>query len=121
MKRFVLTVAAASGLLAQTAAAAPFCVTNQAVPPQCIYHDAAICARDARQQGGTCATNPKEFKLAAGAGQYCVITTSQISLCEFADRNTCAQEATRQHGTCIDAPQRRAFGTPDPYSPINGN
>lgn len=119
--RFAALAALAGGLLSHPAAAAPFCIQNQVMAPQCIYYDALECDHEAQKQNATCASNPKEFKLAAGAGQFCVITTSQISLCAYADRQTCSIDAARQHGTCVAAPQTAAVRAPDPYSPTNGN
>ena len=119
--RFVALAAMAGGMAPHMALAAPFCLTNQVLPPQCIYYDAADCQRDARQQNSACVNNPQEFRLSRGGGQYCVITSSQTSVCAYGDRGTCAQEAARQHGTCVDAPRPGAVGVPDPYSPINGN
>ncbi len=104
------------------AAAAPFCIQSQILPPQCIYYDAQQCSLAAQRQGATCAANPAELKLSAGNGPYCVVTSSQASVCAYADRGTCAREAARQQGTCTDAPSRAGgVGTPDPYSPVNGD
>ena len=41
--------------LASPALAAPFCLQNQIIPPQCIYYDANECQHDAMRQGGVCA------------------------------------------------------------------
>jgi len=104
------------------AAAAPFCVQNQVLPPQCIYYDAQQCSLAAQRQGATCSANPAELQLSAGNGAYCVVTSSQASVCAYVDRGTCAREAARQQGTCTDAPPRAGgVGAPDPFSAVNGN
>jgi hypothetical protein len=110
----------AYGMAIQPAAAAPFCLTSQVVPPQCIYFDASNCEREARRQNAVCSANPRELKLTTGIGQYCVVTTSQISTCTYADRQSCATDAARQQGTCVIAPTRAPMGLPDPYSAVNG-
>lgn len=124
MKRFVSTLRlfALGFLFAPSAMAAPFCLTGQLLPPQCIYYDARQCERDAQRQGEACSANPAEVTLSRGAGLYCVVTSSRVSLCAYTDRATCAREATQQNGICTGAPARSAgVGAPDPYSPINGN
>jgi hypothetical protein len=110
-----------AGLAAPIGAmAAPFCLRNQMLAPQCIYYDAAECQRDAQRQGAVCSVNPSEFTLLAGSGQYCVVTSTRASLCVYADRNTCAAEAARQHGACMDAIPAGRPAAPDPYSAVNG-
>jgi hypothetical protein len=99
-----------------TALAAPFCVRNQMLAPQCIYYDASECQRDAQQQGGVCGVNPSEFPLQAGAGQYCLVTSTRASLCVYTDRNTCTADAIRQHGACTDTVQIAPSRAPDPYA-----
>ena len=119
--RFSVLTALLGGAWPLAATAAPFCLTNQLLPPQCIYYDAQNCQRDAQHQGSACVNNPAEFRLSAGPGQYCVVTSSQASVCGYADRGTCGQEAARQHGTCVDVPRAGAGGAPAPFSPVNGN
>ena len=120
--RYAALVVLAGGIFSQPAAAAPFCLQSEALPPQCIYYDASNCQRDAQVQQATCAANPKEIKMTYGVGQFCVIASSSVSICQFADRNSCTLEATRQRGTCVAAPEGIAPArTPDPFSPINGN
>lgn len=122
MKRLShLTLAALGMLGSQAALAAPFCVTGQALPPQCIYYDAQQCDVAARQQNGACTTNAQALRLRPGNGHFCVVTSAQVSNCNYADRATCARDATTQHGICTDSPPSQAgVGVPDPYSPVNG-
>jgi hypothetical protein len=99
--------------LAATAQAAPFCLENEMIPPQCIYYDTSSCEQDARRQGAYCSVNPQEVTIRPGAGQYCVVTSSQISLCNYYDRGSCTQDASRLHGVCSHAPYRAPSGAPD--------
>jgi hypothetical protein len=102
------------------ALASPYCLENQAIPPQCIYEDPGQCQSDAFRQGGVCSANPKEAHLTANVGQYCMVTGSGISLCVYSDRDTCTKDAMRQNGACIFAPQIAPSGAPDPYAAIGG-
>lgn len=116
-----LRLAALAVLFTPAAMAAPFCITGQVLPPQCIYFDARQCDRDAQHQGQVCSANPAEVTLSRGAGLYCVVTSSRVSLCAYTDRTTCDREARQQNGTCTGAPARSAgVGAPDPYSPTSG-
>ena len=38
--------------LTAAAQAAPFCLTNEMIPPQCIYYDAQSCQQEAQRQRG---------------------------------------------------------------------
>ena len=123
MNRFASTLrlAALALLVVPSAMAAPFCLTGQVLPPQCIYYDARQCERDAQRQGEVCSANPAEVTLSQGAGLYCVVTSGRVSVCAYTDRGTCAREATQQNGICTGAPAKSGgVGAPDPYSPING-
>ena len=98
------------------AVAAPFCIENQALPPQCIYYDARECRKEAQRQNGVCSANPREVRLTPNVGQYCMVTSELVSLCVYADRGPCEDDARRQNGTCTSAPQIAPVGAPDPYS-----
>lgn len=100
--------------------AAPFCVSTQALPPQCIYVDPSNCQRDAQQQGGVCTVNTAEFKPPPGLGQYCVVTPGLVSLCVYPDRSSCMADAQSRHGACVKAPTVAPYGAPDPYAPVGG-
>jgi hypothetical protein len=113
-------LAALAVLFIQPALAAPFCITSQVLPPQCIYYDARQCNQEAQRQGATCATNPTELRLTDGPGQFCVVTSGRFSVCAYLDRPTCEQEARRQNGTCAASSRHVAVGSPDPYSTVNG-
>jgi hypothetical protein len=97
---------------------APFCVRTEAIPPQCIYTDAASCDGRAQQMGGTCSVNTAEVHVPAGLGHYCLVTSSLVSACIYADPATCAQEALHQQGACVEAPNRPESPPPDPYRDI---
>jgi hypothetical protein len=109
-----------SGVVAHPAAAAPFCISSQVLPPQCIYVDAEECGREATRQGAVCSANAAELRLTRGVGQYCAVTSTQISICHYADRQSCNVDAARLHGTCVAALGVAPARTPDPYSAING-
>jgi len=100
--------------------AAPFCIQNQSVPPQCIYDDASSCQHEAMRQGGVCSANAKQLALQPGLGQYCVVTSSLVSMCIYPDRGSCTAEAARQHGACVAAPNVAPARTPDPYAAVGG-
>ena len=117
----VLEVLAGLGLLASTVAgfsarAAPFCLQNQAVPPQCIYYDANSCRRDAARQGAWCIVNPDAVGTAQpGGGSYCMVTSGGVSVCNFSDGVSCAREAAHEGGACVAAPTPPVVNTPNPY------
>ena len=98
--------------------ASPFCVQTQAIPPQCIYVDAASCNARAHEMGGTCTVNPAEVHVAQGLGHYCLLTSGKVSSCIYTERDTCDQEARHQQGVCIQAPGRPESPGPDPYRDI---
>jgi hypothetical protein len=100
--------------------AAPFCIENQSMPPQCNYYDASECQYDAVRQGGVCSANPGELTLQAGIGQYCVTTSYGASACVYPDRGSCMAEAARQHAACTAAPNVAPGKSPDPYSAVGG-
>ncbi len=107
-------------LLPAAALGSPYCLQNQAVPPQCIYDDPAKCQSDAFRQGGVCSANPRETHLTTNVGQYCLVTGGGISQCIYSDRDTCTKDSIRQHGACVFAPQIAPSGAPDPYAQIGG-
>jgi hypothetical protein len=97
--------------------AAPFCLQSESIPPQCIYVDAALCARDAAKQGGECTANKNEFRLTPNIGKYCVVTSQLVSLCIYADIDSCQKAATSQHGACVESPGGTGgSGGPNPYN-----
>ena len=102
------------------ALAAPFCIENQAMPPQCNYYDAAQCQSDAARQGGVCSANPQQLSLQPGIGQYCLATSSGVSSCIYPDRGSCMAEAARQHAACTEAPNIAPGRAPDPYAAVGG-
>ena len=69
------------------AVAAPFCVYSEALPPQCIYFDAASCAKRATQLGAYCSVNGNEVQLSTALGHYCLLTSGLVSSCVYVDRS----------------------------------
>jgi len=108
----------ASQMAPPTALAAPFCVQTQALPPQCMYYDAASCEQRANQLGGLCSVNRKEVRVRPGLGHYCLLTSGLVSSCIYADRGTCQRDAVQQHGACVDTPARPESPAPDPYRDV---
>jgi hypothetical protein len=102
------------------ALAAPFCIENQSMPPQCNYYDASECQNDAARQGGVCSANPQQLNLQSGIGQFCVTTSYGASSCVYPDRGSCMAEAAREHASCTAAPNVAPGKAPDPYSAIGG-
>lgn len=98
--------------------AAPFCVQTQAIPPQCLFTDAAECNVRAAQMGGTCTVNSDDVHVSSGLGHYCLLTSGLVSSCIYADRADCDQEARHQQGLCVVAPNRPESPSPDPYRDI---
>lgn len=106
-----------------SAMAAPYCLQNQALPPQCIYDDPGDCARNATKQGGTCSVNSKETTLRTGFGNYCVVSSNGAANCFYHDRQTCTTAAQQAHGMCTEAPAAPGAPTPfvaDPNANPNG-
>jgi hypothetical protein len=102
-----------------SAMAAPFCLTSQAIPPQCIYYDAGLCQRDAARQGasGECVVNTKEVRLTPSTGAYCLVTSTVTSQCVYLDYDSCLREANRQQGACASAAAGAGRpGVPDPFA-----
>jgi hypothetical protein len=114
----ILLLAAVGLAAAPGANAAPFCVQSGAVPPQCLYFDAASCDARARQMNGSCTTNPAELRVSPGPGHFCLITSGPVSSCLYFDGASCDVEAKRQHGVCIEQPARSESPPPDPYRQI---
>ena len=100
------------------AVAAPFCIYSDAVPPQCIYVDAASCSKHATQLGGYCAVNGSEVHIAPPAGHYCVLTSSLVSSCIYVDLANCTRDARQQHGVCLKSTVMPGVPPADPYQDI---
>jgi hypothetical protein len=103
-----------------SAQAAPFCISNQVLPPQCMFYDAQQCANEAARQNAQCSPNLAEIRLSRGTGEYCVITSAGASVCAYADYQTCSTAAAQQHGACVQGNPNRAAREPNPYSLLNG-
>jgi hypothetical protein len=100
------------------AVAAPFCLYSEALPPQCIYFDAASCAKRAAQLGALCSANANEVHVSAGLGHYCLLTSGLVSSCVYVDRANCNRDATRQHGVCVESTTTPESTAADPYHDI---
>jgi hypothetical protein len=100
------------------AMAAPFCVTSEALPAQCIYYDAGLCQRDAARQGasGECVVNPKEVRLTPSVGAYCLVTSTLASLCVYQDLDSCSKAAAPQQAACMAAAARPGGTGIDPFA-----
>ncbi len=96
--------------------AAPFCLTNEALPAQCIYYDPGQCRQAAGQQGGECVVNQKEVRLTPSIGAYCLVTGSRVSQCIYPDLDTCSKEAVHQNGACTIAAVRPGNPGADPFA-----
>jgi hypothetical protein len=112
--RWLLISVIATACVAR-ADAAPFCVQTEAVPPECLYFDAASCETRARQMKGQCTVNTAELHVAPGIGHYCLITSGPVTSCLYLDASSCDAEAKRQHGVCVSQPARAESPSPDPY------
>ena len=90
-----------------SAMAAPFCVTSETVPAQCIYYDAGLCRQAAGQlAAGECVVNQKEVRLTPSIGAYCLVTSTLVSLCVYQDLDGCLKAAAPQHAACVVAAAR---------------
>jgi len=100
------------------AIAAPFCLTGEAFPAQCIYYDAGVCRQAAGQQGASasCVVNPKEVRLTPSIGAYCLVTSTRVSQCIYPDLDTCSKEAGRQNAFCTIAAVRPGSPAADPFA-----
>jgi hypothetical protein len=113
MRAFVIVVLGL--LIPQFALAAPYCVTVQGLPDQCVYVDGQECQKRAVQLGGVCTSNPGDILVQSGPGQFCLVVGGQATLCIFPDRNSCQEEASRRKTACVQAgtPAQQAV---DPFA-----
>ena len=111
-------LAIAALAVGRPAAAAPYCVQTEAIPPQCLYYDAPSCNARAKQMSGYCTINKAELKIAPGIGHFCVLTSGNVSVCQYLDADSCNTEAHRQNGLCVAAPARDESPAPDPFRHI---
>lgn len=115
-RRWSLAILAIAALLpGRFAVAAPYCVQTEAVPPQCLYYDAASCNVQAKQMRGYCSVNSSELLIAPGTGHFCLLTSGNVATCLYPDRDGCDAEARRQNGVCVAAPARDESPASDPY------
>ena len=100
------------------AVAAPFCVYSEALPPQCIYFDAASCGKRAAQLGAYCSVNGNEVNVSVAVGHWCLFTSGLVSSCVYVDQGNCTRDAARQHGVCVKSPGLPESPAADPYHDI---
>jgi hypothetical protein len=100
------------------AVAAPFCVESEALPPQCIYFDAASCGKRAAQLGATCSVNGNEVHVSAAIGHYCLLTSSLVSSCIYVDQANCNRDAVQQPGVCVRSTSLPESPAADPYHDV---
>jgi len=104
-------------LSVQPALAAPFCVENTGLPPQCLYVDPGQCQAEADRINGRCTANAESFTVPQGQSAFCVVESGNAISCVYADLATCRQESARRHGACLAAPPPPALHTaPDPFA-----
>lgn len=103
-------------LLPGVAAAAPFCVATQTVPPRCLYVDPAACQAEAQREHGFCSNNPDETLAQRGGGKFCVAVGGTALDCAYQDRSACERAAGRGRSACVAAPMPAQSGPPDPFS-----
>lgn len=116
----------ATGLLFLTcvgaafAQGAPWCVSTQALPPQCIFYDPRQCQLVAGQQGGVCLPNGNVETVRSELGQYCLVVAGARPACNYVDQNTCNRDATQQGGACVLASEAAGPNlAPNPYYQVN--
>ena len=114
--RRLRSAALAAFLWPAAAAAAPFCVATQAVPPRCLYTDAAGCQAEAQREHGFCAANPAEALPHRGGEGFCVSAAGVALECAYRDRAPCERSAARTHAACVAAPFEPPGSVPDPFS-----
>src|SRR6476619_6196494 len=100
------------------AVAAPFCVYSEALPPQCIYFDAASCDKRAKQLKAYCSVNGNEVQLSTAMGHYCVLTSGLVSSCVYVDLANCIREALQQRGVCVKSTSLPESPAADPYHDV---
>jgi hypothetical protein len=110
-------VALAGLLWSGGAMAAPFCITSEALPPQCIYVDPTLCQRDAQHlRNAECTVNRNEVRVRPGIGHYCMVTADRVSFCNYQNYDSCQADANRHNAACTAAPNPTPNRPPDPYA-----
>jgi hypothetical protein len=115
----------AAGLLFLTwagvafAQGAPWCVSTQALPPQCMFYDPRQCQLVAGQQGGLCVPNGNVHAVRSQLGQYCLVVAGATPACNYVDEGTCAREAKQQGGACVLSSEPTGPNlAPNPYHQV---
>lgn len=95
--------------------AAPFCVTTQGLPPDCIYDDTASCRNRAFQLKGVCTVNTAEITTSYGTEKYCMVDSTRVPQCIYIDRSSC-DSAVSGGSVCVNNTFRDINEEqPDPY------
>jgi hypothetical protein len=115
--KYLRKACAILALSAPPALAAPFCVENTGIPPQCLYVDPGQCQSEANRTNGRCVANGESFKVPQGQSAYCVVESGTAISCVYPDQATCRQESARRRGACVAAPSPPALhAAPDPFA-----
>jgi hypothetical protein len=116
----LLFLTCSSAAMAQYAA--PWCVTNQNFPPQCLYYDPHECQVRAGQLGGVCVGNPETTPVRAGLGQYCLVVAGARPACDYVDEDQCNAQAAQLKGACILASEASGPNlAPNPFRQVTPN
>lgn len=89
--------------------AAPFCVLQAGITPQCFYNDVMQCRKN-MTSNGTCILNPETHVTYRGGMYYCVIQSNLIAECNYIDRSQCNDEARLNGSICIENPDKKKSG-----------
>ena len=115
----------AAGLLYLTCAGAafaqgaPWCVSTQALPPQCMFYDPRQCQLVAGQQGGVCLPNSNVQAVRSAQGQYCLVIAGAAPACHYVDEGQCDTVARQQGGACVLSSEATGPNlAPNPYHQI---
>ena len=97
------------------ASAAPFCVSTQGLPSECIYEDTTSCKARAFQLKGVCTVNAGEILTSYGSEKYCMVDSTRVPQCIYTDRNSC-ESAANNGSVCVNNSFQNVNEIqPDPY------
>jgi hypothetical protein len=96
-----------------TAFAAPFCIEEAGIPPQCLYHDVQSCRNEAAKRSGFCSANLEEVALPEYSAPFCIIETGMAPVCAFQSGEDCNNEASKRSAVCVQ--NMNGGGLDDPY------
>lgn len=102
-------------LAAFPAQAAIYCVEATGMEPQCHYHDARQCERDAQAAQGACMVNGESITSVTGTERFCLVMANGFAQCLYADVNTCGRDARRNNSICMNNTLRNNRNSPYRY------